>query len=171
MLSRAEAAAYRNQAFLLAAQLGLTPAAIALGIKPERIRQWNKRYGWHISAIREPANARDRDLAEASRRVTQPMEAFANLMAVEGDRTRAAMARTSRRAFEHADTVSDEALHELPRGVALEKHARVASIAHNWQSQNVNVGVQVNVPLPDQAERDEMRSIDAKLDEIAKRLR
>jgi hypothetical protein len=81
------------------------------------------------------------------------------------------MARTARRAFEHCDELKDVELHEMSRAIALEKHGRIASIAHAWQSQAVNVGVQVNVPMPDAKEREEMRAMDAKLDEIAARLR
>ena len=94
-----------------------------------------------------------------------------NLLAVEADRTHTAMARTARRAFEHTDTLADAQLHELPRGVALEKHARIASIAHNWQTERTAVAVQVNIPLPTAEEQAELRSIDSKLDAIAARLR
>jgi len=171
MLLRSEAKAYRAQAFMLACQIGLSPAAKALGLKPERLRQWNKRYKWNVGAIRqEPSTAvaNDADLSLARH---DPIKALASVLALEGDRTRLAMARTSRRAFEHSDSVTDEQLHELPRAVALEKHGRVAAIAHNWGSAQANVAVQVNVPLPSAEERKEMRSIDEKLDQIAAKLR
>ena len=171
MLSRAEAHAFRQQAQMLALQIGLTPAAHAIGIKPERIRKWNERYKWNVSAIRPRSTKHDADLAEMSRSVTNPINALSNLLAVEADRTRSAMARTARRAFEHADTLNDAQLHEMPRAIALQNHAKTAGIAHAWNQAAANVAVQVNVPLPTESEREEMRSIDAKLDEIAAKLR
>ena len=57
---------------------------------------------------------------------------------------------------------------------ALEAHNRNADRTHGWSAarqQGSMVAVQVNVPMPTQAERDEMRSLDAKLDVFAKLLR
>ena len=39
-----------------------------------------------------------------------------------------------------------------------------AAQLHGWNQPAVNVGVQVNVPLPTEEEREEMRAIDRKLD-------
>lgn len=151
---------------MVAMQIGLRPAARAIGIKEDRIRQWARRFKWNISAIRPSANG-----ASLSPTVTEPINALANVLAVEGDRTRSAMARTARRSFEHCDTLSDDQLHAMDRAIALEKHARVASIAHQWQNVGAQVAVQVNVPMPSAEERQEMRSIDAKLDAIAAKLK
>lgn|GEM_PF-5392474 len=166
MLSKTEAESFRANVFLLACHVGLRSAARHYNLKESRVTKWAQRYNWQIGKFRPNASN-----ASLSSDVATPLEAFGKLMTVEGDRTRVAMARTSRRAFEHADTVTDEQLHELPRAVALEKHGRNASIAHNWNQAAANVAVQVNVPLPSAEEREEMRAIDAKLDEIAKRLR
>ena len=164
-MSRDELANLREHVRILAMQIGLRPAARAFNLKSDRVRQWAKRFNWRISLIRPATNA------TLSHNVTSPINALQNVLDGYAERTRLAMARTSQRAFEHSDTVTDEMLHELPRAVALEKHARVASIAHNWSTQQVNVGVALNVPLPDETERAEMRAIDAKLDAIADRLR
>ena len=166
MLSRAELNAFKQQAFILACQLGLRPTARALGISEARIMKWASRDKWNISAIRPSATR-----AELSANVSQPISVMPKIMSQMADRTRLAMARTSLRAFEHSDTLSDEQLHELPRGVALEKHGRNAQMAHGWNQASANVAVQVNVPMPSEAEREEMRSIDAKLDAIAAKLK
>lgn len=168
MLSRAEAIAFREQTRALAMQIGLRPAARALGLSEDRVRKWGQRYNWQISLIRPPLTGY---YPPTSPNDPKPLDVMANVMALEGDRTRSAMARTARRAFEHADHVSEEALHELPRGVALEKHAKIAQIAHGWNQAQANVAVQVNVPMPTDEERREMRSIDAKLDAIAAKLK
>ena len=164
-----QAHAFREQARILALQIGLRPAARAIGISEDRIRQWSKRYKWDIASIRPSATCSD--LSSQSPNVTSPINVLASILAQEGDRTRSAMARTARRAFEHADTLPDDRLHELPRSVAMEKHAKVAQIAHGWNQSQSTVAVQVNVPLPSTEEREEMRSIDAKLDAIAAKLK
>ena len=174
MLSRAEAIAFREQTRALAMQIGLRPAARALGLSEERVRKWGQRGNWRISSIMpaKGGNHGGNHLVPSSpHNVTEPINVMARVLAMEGDLTRSAMARTARRAFEHSDTLSDEALHELPRGVALEKHARIAQIAHGWNMPAANVAVQVNVPMPTAEERSEMRSIDAKLDAIAAKLK
>lgn len=172
MITRKEAESFRNQAFLLACQIGIKPAADALGIKDSRIRQWNKRY-WQgkATAIFGRNTGRNNDLAATSRNVTSPIDAMANVMTLMADRTKLAMARTAMRAFEHSDELTEDQLHEMDRAIALEKHGRNASVAHSWNSNMQTVAVQVNVPMPSKEERDEMRSMDAKLDAIAARLR
>jgi hypothetical protein len=81
------------------------------------------------------------------------------------------MARTARRAFEHCDSLPDRKLLEVGTAIALDKHRAVAATAHNWGAASTQVAVQVNVPMPTQAERDEMRELDAKLDAFAKLLK
>lgn len=177
MLSRAEAIAFREQTRALAMQIGLRPAARALGLNEERVKKWGQRFKWNIGALMpaKGGNHGGNYLVPdpvSHRNVPEPLNVLAKIMALEGDRTRSAMARTARRAFEHCDTLSDEDLHKLDRAIALEKHGRNAAVAHQWnQSSNLNVGVQVNVPLPGPEERAEMRSIDAKLDAIAAKLK
>lgn len=172
MLSRQEAIAFREQTRALAMQIGLRPAARALGLNEERVMKWAQRGNWRISAVRPPLTNCIGPLPQpGSAKCPQPLEMLAAVMANEGDRTRSAMARTARRAFEHADTLDDATLHEMSRSIALEKHAKIASVAHQWNANNVSVGVAVSVPLPSEDERKEMRSIDAKLDAIAAKLR
>lgn len=169
MLARAEAIAFREQTRALAMQIGLRPAARALGLNEERVKKWAQRGQWQISLIRPPLTNSMRPVSPNSPR---PLEVLANVMAQEGDRTRSAMARTARRAFEHCDELTNEQLHAMDRAIALEKHARTASIAHAWNvAPATNVALQVNVPLPTAEERSEMRSIDAKLDAIAAKLK
>jgi len=165
MLSRSEAESFREQTRALALQIGLRPAARALGLNEERVKKWGQRYNWQIGLIR-PASS-----ANLSPSVPKPVNVLVEMLAQEGDRTRSAMARTARRAFEHCDTLQDGDLHAMDRAIALEKHGRVASIAHQWQNVGAQVAVQVNVPLPSAEERQEMRSIDAKLDAIAAKLK
>ena len=57
---------------------------------------------------------------------------------------------------------------------ALEAHSRTADRVHGWtaqRQQGSQVNVQVNVPMPTQQEREEMRALDAKLDAFAKLLK
>jgi hypothetical protein len=75
------------------------------------------------------------------------------------------------RAFEHSDTLKEAELHQMERAIALEKHGKNASVAHSWNSNQSTVAVQVNVPLPDASEREEMAKLDAKLDAIAAKLK
>ena len=160
--------AFREQVKALALQIGLRPAARALGLNEETVKRWGSRYKWNIGALMPALPGRS---CERPLNAPEPINVLASILAQEGDRTRSAMARTARRAFEHADTLPDAALHELPRSVAMEKHAKVAQIAHGWNTAQNQVAVQVNVPLPSAEERDEMRSIDAKLDAIAAKLK
>ena len=53
---------------------------------------------------------------------------------------------------------------------ALEAHNRNADRTHGWtvgRQQGAQIAVQVNVPMPTQEERDEMRRLDEKLDALA----
>ena len=53
---------------------------------------------------------------------------------------------------------------------ALEAHNRNADRTHGWtvgRQQGAQIAVQVNVPMPTQEERDEMRRLDEKLDAFA----
>ena len=167
MLSRAEAIAFREQTRALAMQIGLRPAARALGLSEERVLKWSERGKWQIGLIRPPLTG----YQPKSSNVIAPLEVLSKVMGIEADRTRSAMARTARRAFEHCDTLSEEQLHDMQRAIALEKHGRNASLAHAWNQAQANVAVQVNVPMPTAEERSEMRSIDAKLDAIAAKLK
>ena len=57
---------------------------------------------------------------------------------------------------------------------ALEAHSRTADRVHGWSASRQsapNVAVQVNVPMPTAEEREEMRQIDARLDEFSKLIR
>ena len=112
-------------------------------------------------------------IASVSREVPNAREALTKVLREYEDRTRLAMARTTQRAFEHSDTVNDADLHEKDRAIALANHGRNAQIVHGWNLPHVtsNVAVQVNVPLPDKSEREEMRALDRKLDALAAKLK
>ena len=167
MVARSDYESFVAHLFNLASDIGIRPAARALGISEERAKKIAQRRKFNISLIRPQPQS----VAAGVPSVPECINAKASILALDGDRTRLAMARTARRAFEHSDQLSDEQLHELPRSVAMEKHAKVAQIAHGWNQAQSTVAVQVNVPLPDEAERSEMRSIDAKLDAIAAKLK
>jgi len=171
MLSRHEYERFCDSLYSLALDIGLRPACRAIGISEAKGMKISSRRKWNLAKLSPALTTLQRDIASQSASVSEPLKAKAKIMQTMADRTRLAMARTSQRAFEHSDTLSDEQLHELPRAVALEKHGRNASLAHGWSQANLNVGVQVNVPMPDQNERDEMRSIDQKLDAIAAKLK
>ena len=170
MLSRSEAESFREQTRALALQIGLRPAARALGLNEERVKKWGQVYKWGIGLIR-PCPSGPSNGGLNPQNLPKPLDVLTAVMAQEGDRTRSAMARTARRAFEHCDQLTDDQLHAMDRAIALEKHGRVASIAHQWQNTGAKVAVQVNVPLPSAEERQEMRSMDAKLDAIAAKLK
>ena len=89
------------------------------------------------------------------------------------ERSKLAMARTGMRAFEYCDTLKDRHLIERDTAIALQNHGKNLQMAHQWwpNVQGVNVGVQVNVPMPTEAEREEMRQLDRKLDAIAAKLK
>ena len=163
--TKAEVVAKREQVRMLAMQIGYRAAARECGLSEDRVRQWAHRYGWSLP------HKLARSEAALSPSVTQPIEAMQRIMSSMGDRTKLAMARTSQRAFEYCDNVTDAELHELPRAVALEKHGRNAALAHNWSQANANVAVQVNVPMLTEEERAQMQEIDRKLDAIAAKLR
>ena len=75
------------------------------------------------------------------------------------------------RAFEQTDELEAKQFLNASLAIALEKHAKVASTAHNWARESTNVAVQVNIPMPTEQERAEMRALDHKLDAIAAKLR
>jgi len=154
---------------LLALQIGLRPAARAMHLDEERVKKWAQRGKWNMRAL-SPAldgyahRPKSPEIPNAVRAMTQILES-------EGHRTRLGMARTARRAFEHCDDLPDRKLLEVGTAIALDKHRAVAESAHGWRNAATQVAVQVNVPMPTQQERDEMRQLDAKLDAFAKLLK
>lgn len=139
-----------------------------MGLDPQRVRKWASRGKWNISQYRV---ANDGYPAVQSQEVTRAHKVLQNTLDLMADRTRLAMGRTSMRAFEHCDTLSEAELHAIPVAIALEKHGKNASIAHNWSSNAPAVAVQVNVPMPTTQEREEMRDLDRRLDAFAKLLK
>lgn len=147
--------------------IGLNPAARAMGIREGRARKWAHRANLKVGPSKTLQNC---DLPAELEPNGTALKAKSRILAQMGDRTRLAMGRTSMRAFEHADTVPDAELHKLQTAIALEKHGKNAGMAFQWSAAAANVAVQVNVPMPTAAERDEMRRLDDKLDAIAAKL-
>jgi hypothetical protein len=81
------------------------------------------------------------------------------------------MSAASLKASYEAAQMEGKQLLERDKAQALECHNRNADRTHGWSAarqQGSMVAVQVNVPMPTQAEREEMRQLDAKLDAFAK---
>ena len=81
------------------------------------------------------------------------------------------MSAASLKASYEAAQMEGKQLLERDKAQALECHNRNADRTHGWNAarqQGSMVAVQVNVPMPTQEEREEMRQIDARLDAFAK---
>ena len=112
-------------------------------------------------------------IATLSPNVATTREAIAKVMSQMEDRSKLAMARTGMRAFEHCDTLKDDALMDRDTAIALQNHGKNLQLAHQWfpnTQQNLNVNI-ANIPLPTPEERAELNDVHRKLDAIAAKLK
>ncbi len=159
----------RRDCHHLALNIGLNPAARALGIPPDRVRKWAERGKWRISLIR-PQGFNGAPLSQG---VTDGIEATKRIVEHYGDRAKIGATIAGARALEHLADADAVTLVKPAHSIAADQWTKAVDRAAGWtqsRAAGVNVGVQVNIQPPSEAERAERRSVHAKLDEITRAL-
>jgi hypothetical protein len=139
----------------LSLDIGLRPAARALGISEARARKISSRRKWRLANHSPIVSGYQ---AKQSPKVT-PIEAKKRILAHYSDRTQLAAAVSGAKVFEHLADQAPERLVLPATAIAGEQWSKVADRTHGWtqarqQAATVNVAVQVNLPSAEEvAER------------------
>ena len=154
----------------LSLDIGIRPAARAMGISEDRARKISSRRRFNL--VRARCNAVSGPPSR-SPNVTG-IEAKAAIVQHYGDRAKIGATIAGAKALEHLADTQGVDLVKPGNAISADQWTKAVDRAAGWtqarqQSAGVNVAVQVNVPTPaDDAERRERH---AKLDEIAALLR
>ena len=153
-----------------AMQIGVRPAARAIGLNENRVLQWTRRGKWGINGKAVTL----RGAPPGNQNVITPLEAVSNIVQHYGDRAKIGATIAGAKALEHLADAQGVDLVKPANAISADQWTKAVDRAAGWtqarqQAAGVNVAVQVNVPTPeDDAERRERH---AKLDEIASLLR
>ena len=167
--TKAEIVAQREQVRMVGIALGnWREAARECGLSEGRVLNWVVRYGWKLpKRIRAP---HPREMLSPVVGVVTPAESLEERLKHDAEATRVGLATATRKAsVSLAERDGDEVVYVSAR---LKDVVSSAAQLHGWnQPSGVNVGVQVNVPLPTPEERAELTALDRKLDAIAAKLK
>lgn len=165
--TKAEIVAQREQVRMLGIALGnWREAARQCGLSEGRVLNWVVRYGWKLPKRIEAPHPRE--LLSPVVGVVTPAESLEERLRYDAEATRVGLSTATRKAsVSLAERDGDEVVYVSAR---LKHVVTSAAQLHGW-NQPDNVAVQVNVPMPTEEERAEMREIDRKLDAIAAKLR
>src|SRR5215831_10975074 len=162
--TKAEIVAQREQVRMLGIALGnWREAARQCGLSEGRVLNWVVRYGWKLpKRIQAP---HPREVLSPVVGVVTPAESLQERLKQDAEATRLGLSTATRKAsLTLAERDGDEVVNASAR---LKDVVSSAVQLHGWNAQTgVNVGVQVNVPMPTAEERAERKAIHAKLDQI-----
>ena len=167
--TKAEILAQRQQVRMLGIALGnWREAARQCGLSEGRVLNWVVRYNWKLPKRIEAPHPREMLSPVVS--VVSPAESLEQRLKHDAEATRIGLSTATRKAsVSLAECDGDEVVYVAAK---LKDVVSSAAQLHGWnQPAGVNVGVQVNVPLPTAEERAEMNAIDRKLDAIAAKLK
>ena len=162
--TKAEVIAQREQVRMLGIALGnWREAARQCGLSEGRVLNWVVRYGWKLP--KRIVAPHPRELLSPVVGLVTPAESLQERLKHDAEATRLGLSTATRKAsLSLAERDGDEVVNASAR---LKDVVSSAVQLHGWNAQaGVNVGVQVNVPLPTAEERAERKAIHAKLDQI-----
>ena len=168
-MTKAQYELFVNDLHHLSLDIGIRPAARAMGISEDRARKISSRRRFKLLAVRPALSGS----VARSPNVTA-IEAKAQIVQHYGDRAKIGATIAGAKALEHLADTQGADLVKPGNAISADQWTKAVDRAAGWtqarqQSAGVNVAVQVNVPTPaDDAERRERH---AKLDEIAALLR
>jgi hypothetical protein len=166
--TKAEIVAQREQVRMLGIALGnWREAARQCGLLEGRVLNWVVRYGWKLPKRIEAPHPRE--MLSPVVGVVTPAQSLEERLKHDAEATRVGLATATRKAsVSLAERDGDEVVNVSGK---LKDVVSSAAQLHGWnQPAGVNVNI-ANIPMPTEEEREEMRSIDAKLDAIAAKLR
>jgi len=162
--TKAEIIAQREQVRMLGIALGnWREAARQCGLSEGRVLNWVVRYGWKLPRrIQAP---HPREVLSPVVGVVTPAESLQERLKHDAEATRLGLSTATRKAsLSLADREGDDVVHASAR---LKDVVSSAAQLHGWNAEaGVNVGVQVNIPLPSAQEVAERKAIHAKLSAI-----
>lgn len=154
---------------MLAMQIGIRPAARAIGLDEERVLKWSQRGKWNVGNVASTLRGR----VQSPQNVLTPIEAVANIVQHYGDRAKIGATIAGAKALEHLADTRPEQLVRPANSIAADQWTKAVDRAAGWtqsRAQGVGVAVQVNITPPSEAERSERRAVHAQLDAITKLL-
>ena len=166
--TKAEVIAQREQVRMLGIALGnWREAARQCCLSEGRVLNWVVRYGWKLPKRIEAPHPRE--VLSPVVGVVTPAESLQERLKHDAEATRLGLATATRKAsVSLADRDGDDVVNASAR---LKDVVSSAVQLHVWNAQaGVNVGVQVNVPMPTAQEQAERTAIHDKLDKIFKAL-
>ena len=153
----------------LSRQIGVRPAARALGIPEDRARKIAQRRRFNIGLVRNHSTS---PVPLKVPSVTESIEATNNIVQHYGDRAKISATIAGAKAMEHlADTQAGE-LVKPANAIAADQWTKAVDRAAGWtqaRQQGVTVNV-ANIVPPTDAERAERKATHARLDEITRLL-
>jgi len=168
-VTKAEFRGFTEQVQMLAMQIGVRPAARAIGLNENRVLQWARRGKWGINGKAVTL----RGAPPGNQNVITPLEAVSNIVQHYGDRAKIGATIAGAKAMEHLADADGEALCKPANAISADQWTKAVDRAAGWtaaRQQGTTVQVAVITP-PSEAERAAMDATDAKLDEITALLR
>ncbi len=155
--------------FHLCANIGIRPAARALGIPEERAKKIAQRRGFGISKLRK-ADTRALSNPNALKFPNSPqaIEATNNIVQHYGDRAKISATIAGAKAMEHLADTNSADLVKPANAIAADQWTKAVDRAAGWtqaRQQGVTVNV-ANIVPPTDAERAERKAVHAQLDAI-----
>jgi hypothetical protein len=165
-VTRVQYETFVNDLHHLSLDIGIRPAARAMGISEDRARKISSRRGFKLATLKRVSGPSAR-----SPNVTA-IEAKSAIIQHYGDRAKIGATIAGAKALEHLADSSGAELVKPAAAISGDQWTKAVDRAAGWSAARqapVQVAVQVN--MPSEAERAELRETDAKLDEIASLLR
>jgi hypothetical protein len=168
LMTKAEFASYQSQVQMLAMQIGVRPAARAIGLDENRVLQWSRRGKWRIGNVAPTM----RGALPGNQNVITPIEAVANVVQHYGDRAKISACIAGSKAMEHLADSEARELVKPGNSIAADQWTKAVDRAAGWtqaRAQGIAVNVAVITP-PSETERAERKAVHAQLDAITRLL-
>ncbi len=174
-MTKAQYELVKNDAHHLALDIGVRPAARALGLSESRVQKWSHREKWNIGLLRPRSISNgDNGLTALEPGGTNgAIEAKRRILEHYSDRAKVGLAIATSKVAEHMAELDAPKLATPGVSISADAWSKVSDRNFGWtqaRAQGANVAVQVNITPPSEAERAERRQVHAALDAIAKRL-
>lgn len=169
-MTKAEFEQLKRDARHLAQDIGIRPAARAMGLPEGRLLKWSHRDKWNIFLIRPHTLG---PVSSESRGTIDTIEIKRQLLSKYSDRTRLGLARSACTASETLAERDGDSLLKPATSISAEQWSKVADRTHGWtaeraQATTVNIA---NLVMPTEEERAARERAHDRLDAIAARLR
>ena len=168
-MTRQQYEVFCTHLFHLACDIGLRPAARALGIHEDKARTIASRRKWNLRKLSPAIKA---NFKAPQTPHDTALDIKRELLEQGSTRTKLALSQAAVTATEHLAQLDGKSLMAPTHGIAADTWSRTADRVHGWQAERQKPLVQIaNVRLPTPEEEEERRKAHRALDEIARKLR